>query len=133
MSDILAYEDRLTEKQGDLWLEIGNQNSPSPCFLPGFLYYGKNANPNIWQSAFAPGPAGWPAFDDEIDRCNTASSSAEAALHSASAMHILIDQACAAIPLVGIYRIWFASDEVQDFEPHPIFVMVRWDTVSITR
>jgi len=131
--DTLAYEDRLAEKQGDLWLEVGNQNNPSPCFLPGFLYYGKDANPNIWQSAFAPGPASWPAFDDAIDRCNTASSSTEAALHAASAMHILIDQARTVIPLVGLYRIWFASDKVQDFEPHPIFVMVRWNTVSITR
>jgi peptide/nickel transport system substrate-binding protein len=133
VSNKLAYEDLLTGKRGDLWLEIGNQNSASPCFLPGFLYYGNDANPNIWQSAFAPGPAGWPAFDDEIDKCNTTSSSAEAALHAANALHILIDQARAVIPLVGLYHIWFTSDDVQNFGPHPIFVMVRWDTVSLAR
>lgn len=133
VSNEQAYEERLTDKQGDLWLEIGNQNTASPCFLPSLLYYGKDANPNMWQSAFTPGPAGWPAFDDEIDGCNTASNSAEAALHAANAMHILIDEARVVIPLVGLYRIWFTSDDIQNFEPHPIFVMVRWDTVSVTR
>jgi len=130
--DTKAYEERLTTKQGDLWLEIGNQNSASPCFLPDFLYYGKDTDLNIWQLAFAPGSAGWPAFDDEIDSCNTVSNSAKAAMYAANAMHILIDEARAAIPLVGLYRIWFTSDNVQNFEPHPVFVMVRWDTVSIT-
>ncbi len=131
--DTPTYEEWLMEKQGDLWLEIGNQNSTSPCFLPGFLYYGTDANPNIWQLAFAPGPAGWPTFDNEIDGCNAASNSAEAALHAANAMHILIDEARAVIPLVGFYRIWFTNDNIQNFEPHPVFVMARWETVSVTR
>jgi hypothetical protein len=48
-------------------------------------------------------------------------------------MHILIDEARAVIPLVGLYQIWFTSDDVQNFKPHPIFVMVRWDTVTVTR
>lgn len=128
-----AYEKRLTDKQGDLWLEIGNQTSASPCFLPGLLYYGKDANPNVWQLAFAPGLTGWPTFDDEIDGCSTASSPSKAALHAANAMHILVDKARVVIPLAGLYRIWFTSDDVQNFEPHPIFVMVRWDTLTVTR
>jgi peptide/nickel transport system substrate-binding protein len=133
VSDDLIYEERLAGRQGDLWLEIGNQNSTSPCFLPGFLYYGKDANPNIWQLAFAPGPAGWPAFDEEMDGCSTAASSTEAALHAANAMHILIDEARVTIPLVGLYNIWFTSDKVQNFKPHPVSVMVRWDSVSVAR
>lgn len=132
VSDTPTYEQRLMAKQGDLWLEVGNQNSASPCFLPSLLYYGKDANPNIYQLAFAPGLASWSAFDDEIDRCNASSSSAEAARHAANAMHILIDEARAVIPLVGIYHIWFTGDNIQNFEPHPIFGMVRWDTISVT-
>lgn len=71
VSNEQTYEERLTDKQGNLWLEIGNQNTASPCFLPSLLYYGKEANLDMWQSAFAPGPVGWPDFDDEIDSCNT--------------------------------------------------------------
>jgi ABC-type transport system substrate-binding protein len=131
--DTSTYEQRLTEKQGDLWLEIGNQNSISPCFLPGFLYYANDPNPNIWQLAFAPGPAGWPAFDDQIDSCNLALEQSQAAFHAANAMHILIDEARIVIPLVGLYNLWFTNDQVQNFRPHPITTMVRWDSVAITR
>lgn len=133
LPDIPTYEQRLTEKQGDLWLEIGNQNSVSPCFLPSYLYYGKETLPNIWQLAFAPGPAGWPAFDDEIDHCTAASDPDEAAGYAANAMHILIDEARVVIPLVGLYDIWFTADSLRGFSPHPIPVMVRWNSVSINR
>jgi ABC-type transport system substrate-binding protein len=131
--DVATYEQRLTEKHGDLWLEIGNQRTTSACFLPGYLYFGRDENPNIWQLAFAPGPAGWPAFDDEMDGCNGASNPSQAALHAANAMHILIDEARGVIPLVGLYNIWFAGDRVQSFAPHPITVMVRWNQMSIIR
>jgi ABC-type transport system substrate-binding protein len=131
--DITSYEALLANKRGDLWLEIGNQNSASPCFNPRYLYYGRDPNPNIYQLAYAPRSVGWSVFDDEIDNCSTASNSTEAALYAANAMHILVDEARAVIPLVGLYQIWFASDEIQNFEPHPIFVMVRWDTVSVIR
>jgi peptide/nickel transport system substrate-binding protein len=127
------YEERLRERRGDLWLEIGNQNSASPCFLPGFLYYGRDGRPNIWQSAFAPGLAGWTAFDDAIDGCNTTPDAGAAALHAAEAMHVLVDEARVVVPLVGLYRIWFTSDAVQDLAPHPVYAMIRWNTVSVTR
>ena len=131
--DVPTYEQRLIDRQGDLWLEIGNQRTTSPCFLPGYLYFGRDENPNIWQIAFAPGPAGWPAFDDEMDGCNGASNPTQAAMHAANAMHILIDEARAVIPLVGLYNIWFTDDRVQSFTPHPVTVMARWDQVSIIR
>lgn len=129
--DVPNYESFLTDKQGDLWLETGNQNSASPCFNPRYLYYGRDANPNIYQLAFAPGQAGWSTFDDEADKCGTTSDATEAGQHAASAMHVLIDEARAVIPLVGLYQIWFTADNIQNFEPHPIFVMARWDTVSV--
>jgi peptide/nickel transport system substrate-binding protein len=131
--DTPTYEQRLADQRGDLWLEIGNQRTTSPCFLPDIMYFGGDETPNIWQLAFAPGPAGWPAFDDEMNGCNGTSNPAQAALHAANAMHILIDEARAAIPLVGLYNIWFTDDRVQGFTPHPITVMVRWDQVSIIR
>jgi peptide/nickel transport system substrate-binding protein len=133
VADTPAYEQQLADKRGDLWLEIGNQNSVSPCFLPAFLYYGNDPNPNIWQQAFAPEIVGWLDFDDEIDRCTATSDLNEAAMHAANAMHILIDQARAAIPLVGLYDTWFTSDDVRGFNPHPNPTMVRWNNVSVTR
>lgn len=131
--DMPSYETLLGNKRGDLWLEVGNQNSASPCYNPRYLYYGKDVNPNIYHLAYAPAPIGWPAFDEEIENCVATEDSVEAALHAANAMHILIDEARAIIPLAGLYQIWFTSDKIQNFEPHPIFVMVRWNTVSITR
>jgi peptide/nickel transport system substrate-binding protein len=40
ISDYAAYEQRLADLEGDLFLEIGNQNSASICFLPFILFYG---------------------------------------------------------------------------------------------
>jgi peptide/nickel transport system substrate-binding protein len=130
--DTQAYEEWLQEKKGDMWLEIGNQNSSSPSFLPEVLYYGKDPNPNIWQAAFAPGPAGWPEFDSEIDASNNSSDFDKAISHAANAMHVLIDEARVVIPLVGLYRIWLTNDDVRNFEPHPAFVMARWNTISLS-
>ena len=36
--DNATYSNLLNDKQGDLFLEIGNQNSPSACFLISFFY-----------------------------------------------------------------------------------------------
>jgi peptide/nickel transport system substrate-binding protein len=130
IEDTSSYERRLGKKQGDLWLEIGKQNSIAPCFLPGYLYYGRSNNPNLWQRAFAPGPAGWPSFDEEIDLCFAEQDLKGAVQHVANAMHVLIDEARAFIPIVGIYDIWFSYDRVLNFQPHPNALMVRWNAVS---
>jgi ABC-type transport system substrate-binding protein len=133
VADTPTYEELLANRQGDMWLEIGNQHSSSPCFLGTILYYGQDTSPNPWPRAFAPGPAGWPDFDEEIERCNETLDAEGAALHAANAMHILIDQARVVVPLVGLYNIWFTSDEVQGFQPHPITSMARWEPVTLTR
>lgn len=133
IDDSIAYDNRMTEKQGSLWVEIGNQNSASPCFLPSFLYYGGDENPNNYQAAFAPSFVGFPEFDEEMDACNNASDPDEAAMHAANAMHILIDEAHTALPLLGLYRIWGVRTAVSGFDPHPIFVMIRWNNVSLSQ
>lgn len=131
LPDDPSYEARLTEKQGDLWVEIGNQNNPTPCFLLSFMWYGRDPAPNIWETAFGPAYIGFTAFDDEVEACLQASDPAQAQEHAANAMHIMIDQARTAIPLVGVYRIWGASDKVIGFEPSPVMIYVRWDKVSL--
>ena len=132
IDDSIAYDNRLTEKQGSLWVEIGNQNSASPCFLPSYLYYGGDENPNNYQAAFAPSFVGFPEFDTEMDGCAAASDPDEAAMHAANAMHILVDEAHTALPLLGLYRVWGTGDNVSGFDPHPIFAMIRWEDVTVT-
>lgn len=127
-----AYSARLENKQGDLFLEIGNQNSPSPCFLAN-LFYGRHPNPGPYTRGFAPGPAGWPAYDDAIDACAGAITINEAAMHRADAIHVAVDEARVAIPLLGITRIYAARADVKAFTPHPVRLHVRWESISVTR
>ncbi len=131
INDSAAYNDRLTAQQGDLWVEIGNQNSASPCFLPGFLYYGGNDEPNNYQSAFAPTYVGVTGFDSAMDACNNSADPVTAAENAAAAIRVLVDEAHTALPLVGLYRVWATTDSVTNFTPHPIFVMIRWDDVTV--
>lgn len=131
INDSAAYDEWLTEQKGDLWVEIGNQNSASPCFLPSFLYYGGDEEPNNYQLAFAPNFVGFPAFDEAMNGCTGTADPDEAAKNAANAIHILVDEAHTALPLLGLYRIWATSDKVSGFEPHPIFVMVRWNNVKL--
>ena len=132
MPDNPAYSARLKDKQGDLFLEIGNQNSPSPCFLAS-LFYGRYENPGSYARGFAPGPQGWPEYDDEIDACNGALTTDEAAMHRANAIHIAVDESRSLLPLVGITRIYAARDYIKNFVPHPVRLHVRWESLSIER
>lgn len=127
-----AYSTRLENKEGDLFLEIGNQNSPSPCFLAS-LFYGRVPKPGPYARGFAPGPAGWPAYDDAIDACNAALTTDEAAMHRANAIRVALDEARVVIPLVGITRIYAAGANVKGFAPHPVRLHVRWESISLTR
>ena len=130
--DNATYSALLKDKQGDLFLEIGNQNSPSACFLAS-LFYSRYEKPGSYARGFAPGPAGWPEYDDEIDACNGALTTDEAAMHRANAIHIAVDESRSLIPLVGITRIYAARNHVKDFGPHPVRLHVRWDSLSINR
>ena len=130
--DNATYSNLLKDKQGDLFLEIGNQNSPSPCFLAS-LFYSRYETPGSYARGFGPGPLGWPQYDDAIDACNGALTTEEAAMHRADAIGILVDESRSLIPLVGITRIYAARDYVQDFDPHPVRLHVRWDSLSANR
>jgi peptide/nickel transport system substrate-binding protein len=128
--DYPAYDELLIAKEGDLWVEIGNQNSASPCFLPLFLFYGREEAPNEWQAAFGPALVGFEEVSDELDNCTAASETEEAARWAAEAVHTIVDEARTEIPMVGIYRIWGTRDCVTGFQPHPVFVFIEWGQVS---
>ena len=130
--DNATYSALLKDKQGDLFLEIGNQNSPSACFLAS-LFYSRYEKPGSYARGFGPGPLGWPEYDDEIDACNGALTTGQAAMHRANAIHILVDEARSLIPLVGITRIYATREHVNDFDPHPVRLHVRWSSLSVNR
>jgi hypothetical protein len=46
-------------------------------------------------------------------------------------MHEFIDVQAVGIPLAGIYRVYGLNKKVKGFVPHPAFLHVRWDTVSV--
>src|SRR6185503_1340898 len=90
MPDDIAYDNRLTEQKGDLWLEIGNQNSAAPCFLPSFLYYGGAKELNNYQLAF--NPHDFPELNTALDDCATTASADQSAKDAADVMQIMIDK-----------------------------------------
>jgi peptide/nickel transport system substrate-binding protein len=129
MHDDIAYDNRLTEQKGDLWLEIGNQNSADPCFLPSFLYYGGGATLNNYQAAFT--PKDFPRLNEALDDCSSTTDLDRAAMDGAEVMKIMVDDAKIALPIVGLYRIWGQSDKVQGFVPPPVFIQTRWEDVTV--
>lgn len=131
MPDDIAYDNRLTEQKGDLWLEIGNQNSAYPCFLPSFLYYDAGKDSNNYQLAFT--PKGFPQLNKDLDDCAVATTPDQAAKDAADVMKIMIDDAKIALPIVGLYRIWGASDKVQGFVPPAVTIHTHWNTVSLAQ
>jgi ABC-type transport system substrate-binding protein len=130
LPDDIAYDARLTEGKGDLWLEIGNQNSAYPCFLPSFLYYDAGEKSNNYQLAFT--PKDFPQLNKDLDDCAVTTDPAQAAQDAANVMKIMIDDAKIALPIVGLYRIWGTNDKVQGFVPPAVNIHTRWEDVSLT-
>jgi peptide/nickel transport system substrate-binding protein len=115
---------------GDLFLEQGNQNDANPGFLPTLLFYtGPGAGtPFSYQKLFAPGGR----FDQLLAPSLSEPNPENVRRTVADAMHQFIDVDAAAIPLAGIYRIYGARKGIQGLAPHPAFLHVRWDTVSVS-
>ncbi|MDQ4129465.1 MAG: ABC transporter substrate-binding protein, partial [Actinomycetota bacterium] len=127
--DDASFYDLMKRKEGDLWLEQGNQNDANPSFLPALLFYtgpGTSGSGST-QGIAAPGAR----FDEllapvfsEVDLDRVRRSTAEA-------LHVLIDVETTVIPLAGIYRIYGMSEGVEGFNPHPSFLNTRWDDVTL--
>lgn len=129
MPDDIAYDARLTEQKGDLWLEIGNQNSAYPCFLPAFLYYDAGEKSNNYQLAFT--PKDFPQLNKDLDDCAVTTDADQAAQDAANVMKIMIDDAKIALPILGLYRLWGTNDRVQGFVPPAVNIHTRWDDISL--
>jgi peptide/nickel transport system substrate-binding protein len=127
--DSASYQALIDSGQGDLYLEQGNQNDANPGFLPVLLFYtGGSGASAPYQSLFAPGAE----FDRLIAPSLTQVDTDKVRKSVAEAMHYIIDEQAVIIPLAGIYRIYGMKDSVEGFEPHPSFLNVRWNGVSLS-
>ncbi len=128
-ADSASYTKHLTDKDGDLYFEQGNQNDASPSFLPGLLWY---SGPETSGGSYQPivGPGG--QFDALMKPTFTEPDHDKLQKEVADAMHEIIDNQAAIIPLNGIFRIYGMKKSVQGFQPHFAFLQVRWEQVTVT-
>ncbi len=126
--DNATYTARLKSGEGDLWAEIGNQNQADPCFLC-FLFTNQPGGSSDYGRLFAAGDE----FDAAYVAARSATTSDEAARHTAEAMHAVIDQAIVAIPIAGVYRIWGVRDGVQGFSAHPSSTNQAFGSLTLSR
>lgn len=124
--DTATYSERMKNGQGDLWVELGNQNDANPCFLPNLLFRTDGAAQN-YAKLFSPGKE----FDALMDTCQTATDPKEVQQAAADGMKIVIDQANAVLPVAGVFRTYAHSDRVQGFVAHPSFTNQGWWSVSL--
>ncbi|MBX3015082.1 MAG: hypothetical protein KF832_26415 [Caldilineaceae bacterium] len=125
--DTASYEARLELGEGDLWVEIGNQNDANPCFLPGGLFYSKSTW-GAYPRLFAPGAE----FDTYLEACQSAVTVEEVKQNAAEAMRVVIDQEKIVLPVAGIFNIYGLSTKVQGFAAHPSGVNQRWEELFLS-
>ncbi len=125
--DPAAFESRLNGGEFDLDLEVPNQNDANPAFLLALRWYSKSS---VKSTAFL---AAGPRFDDAVEQALSAPDHETLQRRAADAMHILVDEEVAAIPLAGIYRIYAMSSRVHGFDPHPSKTNQWWSTVWLAK
>jgi peptide/nickel transport system substrate-binding protein len=126
--DSASFQDLITKKQGDLFLEEGNQNDANPGFLPILLLYtGPGSSGGTYLGIEAPGAT----FDNIIAPALTEVDLAKVQNIVARAMDEAITNQAVLVPLAGVFRTYGMKPTVQGFIPHPSFLNVNWIPVGI--
>jgi peptide/nickel transport system substrate-binding protein len=125
-ADSPAYQASLRTGEANLWLEQGNQNDANVGFFPFFVYSGPGSRPTPRTDLAAPGGK----FDELLAASRTEVDLDKVRNLVGQAMHQLVDEDVAMIPLAGLYRIYGMHKSVTGFTPHPSFLQLRWDTVA---
>ncbi|MDQ3898064.1 MAG: ABC transporter substrate-binding protein [Actinomycetota bacterium] len=126
--DSASYQSLIDSGDGDLYLERGSQNDANVGFLPVLLFWpGGSGASAQYTKLFAPGGK----FDELIAPSVTEPDMDKSQSMVADAMHQLIDADHVVIPLAGLFQIYGAKKTVQGFTPHPSFISLRWDGVSV--
>ncbi len=125
--DSASFQDLMTKKQGDLFLEEGNQNDANAGFLPILLLYtGPGSSGGTYQGVLAPGPT----FDSILAPALTEPDLGKLQNIVARAMDEAITNQATVIPLAGVFRTYGLKSTVKGFIPHPSFLNVNWIPVG---
>jgi peptide/nickel transport system substrate-binding protein len=126
--DSASFQDVLKQKQGDLFLEEGNQNDADAGFLPKLLLYtGTGTSGGQYQGVEAPGPT----FDALFAPALTEVDHDKLQQIVAKSLDEAITNQVSVIPLAGVFRIYGLKKSVQGFIPHPSFLNVNWIPVGL--
>lgn len=126
--DSPSYQSLIDSGDGDLYLERGSQNDANVGFLPTLLFYtGGSGASAQYTKLFAPGAK----FDEILAPAVVEPNADKTQSIVADAMHQLIDVDKVVIPLAGLFQIYGMKKNVQGFTPHPSFISLRWDGVSV--
>ena len=125
-----SYSAVMDAGEGDMFLEQGNQNDANPGFLPILLYYTGpgSGTPFSYQKLFGPGGR----FDQLLAPALSEPNPDKVRQIVANSMNEFIDVDASAVVLAGVYRIYGLRKGIEGFVPHPAFLHVRWDTVSVS-
>ncbi len=126
--DSASYQDLMTRKQGDLFIEDGNQNDANVGFLPILLLYRGPGSTGTYQGISAPGDK----FDQIIAAALTEPDHGKLQQITANALNEAITEQATVVPLNGVFRIYGMKKAVTGFVPHPSFLNVRWNAVSVS-
>lgn len=120
----VSVSDTVAEGEFDLTVWTPNQNDANPSFLLTLQWWTESRVP--WTTHQHPMV---PEFDDRVAESLEVPELDESRRLAAEAQQVLIDELGAAIPLVGINRIYAMSPDVQGFNPHPSQNNQVWWTV----
>lgn len=118
-----SMSDKAGAGEFDLTVWTPNQNDANPSFLLTLQWWSESRVP--WTTYQHPGGR----FDDLVAQSLEAPSLDEARKLAAEAQQVLIDELAAAIPIVGVFRIYAMKAEIEGFQPHPSRNNQRWATV----
>ncbi len=125
--DAAAFNGRLNSGLFDMDIELPNQNDANPAFLLALRWYSKS---NVQSTPFM---IAGERFDSLVDRSLSSVDRLDAQRTAAEAMHVLIDEEAAAIPLAGVSRIYATSSRVRGFVPHPSRLNQSWSSVWLAK
>ncbi len=128
--DSASYGDTMRKKQGDLFIEEGNQNDANVGFLPVLLLYTGpgSSGSGSYQGVAAPGAR----FDQLLAPALTEPDHAKLQQIVATALNEAITEQATVLPLNGVFRIYGMNKAVDGFVAHPSFLNVSWLGVGIT-
>ncbi len=122
-----AFQNRLNSGRFDLDIEVPSQNDANPAFLLALRWYPAS------RVASARFMAIGPSYDTLVEAALAATEHEETQRRAAEAMRLLVDDAVAAVPLAGVYRIYAMKAGVRGFEPHPSKTNQWWARVWLAR